>query len=169
MAETLDKKVFTSTRELGEKSLEYMQKQYSKNNMSSHIGNIKLKSYKKGYKYGFIVSSGDDEVAVYNEFGTGVVGKNSNPLAKSAGYQYNIGIYKGIPPEGAKKEYGEKYCDEVTTPDTWWYHKNGKWWYTRGMVGKNMYSSLVEELRDSAKQYYKTSISQTIGNYNKKL
>lgn len=151
-----------STRKIGEKSLDYMMKEYSKNNLSGHIGNLNLQPIKEKYKYGFILSSGNDDIAVYNEFGTGIVGEGTNPLADDAKYQYNIGLTKGTIPDGAKKEYGEAYCESVTTPDTWWYHKNGKWWHTEGMKGKNMYSSLVEELRKHETIEFKTDIEQYI-------
>lgn len=146
-----------------------MQKQYSMNNMKGHIGNIKLEPYKHKYKSGFIVSSGNDEVAVYKEFGTGIVGyENPNPLASDAGYEYNIGTKKGHIPKGAIEEYGLEYCKKHTTSDTWWYHKNNKWWYTKGMAGSNMYSSLVDKLRENAVKGFKASVSQTIGNYGGK-
>ena len=69
LVKEIDNGVEKSTKELGKKSLEYMRKQYSDKNMSSHSGNINLKAYEKDYKKGFIISSGNDEVAVYNEFG----------------------------------------------------------------------------------------------------
>lgn len=169
MAKDIDSGVEKSTKELGEESLKYMKKQYteSDNNLGGHIGNINLKSYRYRYKKGFVLSSGDDEVAVYNEFGTGIVGKGTNSLAKKAGYNYNVpSPHKGEIPAGAIKEYGRKFCEEVTTKDTWWYHKNNKWWYTKGMRGKNMYSSLVEELNKNVKNRFNATISQIIGNYN---
>ena len=165
LAEALNKTTDTYTKELGQQSLEYMTKQYSLNNMSGHIGNINLKAYKKRYSNGFVISSGNDEVAIYNEFGTGIVGIGTNPLAGKAGYQYNIGITRGTIPEGAIKEYGKEFCESVTTPDTWWYHKNNKWWYTKGMEGKNMYSSLADKLRESAGKKFRVAISETISNY----
>lgn len=169
LAEALNKSTEETTKELGEKSLEFMTKQYSKNKMGGHIGNLNLKAYKRRYKNGFIISSGDDEVAVYNEFGTGIVGENSNPLADEVGYEYNVpSVHKGVIPEGAIAEYGAEEAEKVTTPDTWWYYKNNKWWYTKGMKGKNMFSSLVDELRDSAIKEYKVGISKVIGKYGGK-
>ena len=182
LAETLNKDLSVSTKELGKKSLEYMQKQYMENKMSSHKGNIKLKAYKKRYKNGFIISSGNDEVAIYNEFGTGIVGEGTNPLASNANYEYNVeSPYKGVVPEGAIMEYIEREkvdrsdaiaaLENVTTPNTWWYwSKFGQplrhWRHTEGMKGKNMYSSLVDELNENAIRDLKSSISKTIGNYN---
>lgn len=150
--------------------MDYMRKQYMENNMSSHTDNIKLKAYKHKYKKGFIISSGNDEVAVYNEFGTGIVGSESpNPLAGESGYKYNVpSPKKGVIPDGAKYSYTQQYLDAVNTPDTWWYYKNGKWWHTEGMKGKQMYSSLVDELRENASKNFKTNISQAIGNYGGK-
>ena len=167
MVEALNKGVNETTKELGQKSLEYMKKQYASNNLQGHIANINLNAYKKRYKNGFIISSGNDEVAVYNEFGTGLIGAASpNPLADEAGYNYNLeSPHKGVIPEGAIKQHGREYCEKVTTEDTWWYYKNGKWWHSTGYKGKNMYASLVDELRDNAIKDYKTSISQIIGNY----
>jgi len=169
LAEALNKSTEKHTKELGKKSLEYMQKQYSMNNMGDHIGNINLKAYKNKYKNGFIVSSGNDEVAVYNEYGTGVVGEGTNPLASESGYEYNVpSVHKGVIPVAAMLMYGEDYCESVNTPDTWWYFKNGKWWHTKGMKGKNMYSGLVDNLRENAVKGFKTSISETIGSYGGK-
>jgi hypothetical protein len=170
LAETLNKDVDKSTKELGKKSLEYMQKQYSQKGMENHIANINLKPYKNNYKKGFIISSGNDEVAVYNEFGTGIVGsENPNTLANKAGYKYNLNSpHKGVIPEGAKHSYTQEYLEAVTTPDTWWYFKNGKWWHTKGMKAKNMYSSLVDELNENAVRDLKASISQSIGSYGGK-
>lgn len=170
LVKEIDKGVEKSTKELGKKSLEYMRKQYSDKNMSSHIGYINLKAYEKDYKKGFIISSGNDEVAVYNEFGIGMVGANEpNPLASDLGYEYNKqSPHKGVAPEGAIAQYGKEYCDRVTTPDTWWYFKEGKWWWNRGYKGKQMYSSLVDELNKNASKEFKVSISQVIGNYGGK-
>ena len=176
LAEVLSKTVEATTKDLGKKSLDYMAKQYSKNNMSGHIGNINLKAYNKKYKYGFVISSGNDEVAVYNEFGTGVVGEGTNPLADETGYQYNLSTpYKGMYTDEMIKQYVATHPDKTEeqvraeqTPDTWWYWKNGTWRYTEGMKGKNMYASLVDELRDNVSSEYKTKISQTIGSYGGK-
>ena len=141
-----------------------MQKQYSENNLSGHISNIELRPYDNG----FVISSGNDEIAIYNEFGTGIVGMaQSNPLASDAKYEYNVNSpHKGVIPEAAYYTYTREYLEAVNTPDTWWYFKNGKWWHTEGMKAKNMYSSLVEELRDNAKEQYRTKIKQKIGDYN---
>lgn len=170
MVKALNDGVDTSTKKLGKKSLEYMKKQYSENNLKDHIGNLNLKAYKDRYEKGFILSSGNDEIAVYNEFGTGIVGSgNSNPLASDVGYEYNVNSpHKGVIPEGAYYQYPIQYLEAVNTPDTWWYFKNGKWWHTEGMKGKNMYSSLVEELQEVAVNEFETTISQTIGNYGGK-
>ena len=169
LAEALNKSIDKTTKELGQKSLEYMQKQYANNNMGGHTGNINLKAYKKRYKNGFVISSGNDEVAVYNEFGTGVVGEGTNPLANEAGYEYNLNSpHKGTIPDGAIQQYGREYCEANTTGNTWWYWKNGTWRHTEGMKGKNMYSSLVDELRDNAINDFKASVSQTIGSYGGK-
>lgn len=169
LVEAINKGVDKTTKELGQKSLDYIKKQYAENNMGSHVGNINLKAKNKRYKYGFVISSGNDEVAVYNEFGTGVVGAGTNPLADEAGYEYNVNTpHKGTIPEGAIKQYGIEYCEANTTNNTWWYWKNGSWRHTEGMVGKNMYVSLVDELRDNAVKDFKASVSQTIGSYGGK-
>ena len=62
-----------------------------------------------------------------------------------------------------------------TTPNSWWYFKNGTWRHLNskkepfeGMKGKFMYSSLVDILKEVAPDKYKTTISQTIGNYGGK-
>lgn len=168
LAKTLDKEIVKSTKELGEKSLEYMQKQYSENNLGNHISNINVKPYKKDYLSGFIISSGNDEVAVYKEFGTGIVGsENPNPLAGEASYEYNMSSpHKGVIPEAAYHSYTREYLEAVNTPNTWWYYKNGKWWHTEGMKASNMYSSLVDELRKNTGIMLDTKISQVIGKYN---
>ena len=170
LIDKLNNNVAKSTRELGEKSLDYMKKQYMQNNMSSHTGNINLKAYENSYKKGFILSSGDDEVAIYNEFGTGIVGsENPSKLATETGYEYNVpSPYKGVIPEAAYYQHTREYLEAVNTPNTWWYFKNGKWWHTEGTKPKNMYSNLVDELRENAKAYYQTTINQTIGNYGGK-
>jgi hypothetical protein len=168
---SLNKGIETSTKELGKKSLDYMKKQYMENNLSSHTGNITLTAYKKRYKNGFIISSGDDEIAVYNEFGTGIAGVGTNPLATDTGYEYNVASpYKGYIPEGAIAQYGLKNCEKWTTPNTWWYLKDGKWHHTEGMKdgGKKMYYGLVEEIRDVYVNDLKVAVSQTIGNYGGK-
>jgi hypothetical protein len=137
LIDNLDKGLEQSTKELGEKSLEYMQKQYSENNMSGHIGNINLHAYNKKYQKGFKISSGDDEVAVYNEFGTGLRGAyKPTSLAASSGYEYNVpSPSKGEIPQGAIAQWGLDFCETVTTPNTWWYWKNGTWRWTDGMQG----------------------------------
>ena len=172
-----------TTKELGEKSLTYMKKQYMENNMSGHIGYLKVSPYNNRYKNGFILSSGDDKVAIYNEFGTGIVGaENSNPLAGDLGYEYNIeSPHKGRVPEAAIKweaKRRHKPFDVVkaeleaeTTPNSWWYFKNGTWRHLNkakkpfeGMKAKNMYSSLVDILNEIAVEKYSVSISQSLGN-----
>lgn len=171
MVTSLNKGIETSTKELGKKSLDYMKKQYMENNLSSHTGNITLTPYKNRYKNGFIISSGDDEVAVYNEFGTGIVGVGTNPLATDTGYEYNVtSPYKGYIPEGAIAQYGLENCKKWTTPNTWWYLKNGKWHHTEGMKdgGKKMYYGLVEEIKDVYVNDLKVAVSKTIGNYGGK-
>lgn len=184
LAEILSKDVTLTTKELGKKSLDYMKKEYALNKLNSHKGNIKLSAYKKRYKNGFIISSGNDEIAVYNEFGTGIVGEGTNPLASNANYEYNVeSPYKGVVPEGAIMEYIEREkvdrsyataaLEKVTTSNTWWYwSKFGQplkhWRHTEGMKGKNMYSSLVDELKKNAARELNVKISQTIGNYGGK-
>lgn len=170
MEKALNSGAKATTKKLGEKSLEYMKNQYSSNNLEGHIDNITLRAYNKSYENGFVISSGNDEVAVYNEFGIGMVGaKEANPLASDAGYEYNVeSPHKGKAPKGAIKQWGKEYCDRVTTADTWWYFKEGKWWHSRGYTGKQMYSSLVEELNKSAIDDYNASVSQTIGGYGGK-
>lgn len=166
MAEKIDSEVDKSTKDLAQKSLEYMQAQYNSNNLGGHVGNLNVSPYKHKYKSGFVLSSGDDEIAIYKEFGTGIVGYNKkSKLATDTGYQYNIGVYKGTIPDGAIKEYGRAYCEEHTDENTWWYRKNNKWWHTKGMEGDRMYDSLVEELRLNTKKRYKTAVSQAINNY----
>lgn len=166
----INKGVENSTKKLGQKSLDYMKKQYAENNLKSHTGNIKLTAYKKRYTNGFVISSGNDEVAIYNEFGTGIVGaSNSNPLAGEVGYDYNRqSPHKGVIPEGARYQYTKQYLDAVNTPNTWWYFKNGKWWHTEGMKAKRMYASLVDELKDVYVNDLKTSVSEVIGSYGGK-
>lgn len=149
------------------------------NKLGEHIANLNLKPYKNSYEKGFILSSGNDETVVYNEFGTGIVGKGTSRLADDAGYKYNVAsIYKGKVPDGAVLDYMKKHqvskrkakaiLQEITTENTWWYWKKGKWHHTEGMSGKNMYADLVDELRENAKAYYQTTINQTIGNYGGK-
>ncbi len=167
LIDNLNTGVEQTTKELGEKSLEYMQKQYSENNLEGHIGNINLHAYNKRYQNGFKISSGDDIVAVFNEFGTGLRGAyTKTDLAAATGYEYNVpSPSKGKIPEGAIAQWGKDFCEVVTTPYTWWYWKNGTWRWTDGMGGKNMYGSLVEELRELAPRQYNTKVSQVIGNY----
>lgn len=189
LIDKLNNNVAKSTKELGKKSLEYMKKQYYEklesnrdgyeNRLGEHIANLNLKPYKNSYEKGFVLSSGNDETVVYNEFGTGIVGEGTSRLANDAGYEYNVSsIYKGKVPDGAIAEYMETYqvsknkaraaLQEITTENTWWYWKKGKWHHTEGMSGKNMYADLVDELRENAKAYYQTTINQTIGNYGGK-
>lgn len=170
LVENLNKEIDETTKELGKESLRYMKKQYSSNNLEGHIGNLELNAYNKRYKKGFILSSGNDEVAIYNEFGTGIVGEeNPNPMAGSVGYKYNVNSpHKGVIPEAAYSQYPIEYLEAVNTPNTWWYFKNGKWWHTEGMKAKNMYSSLVDILKEVSTEKYKTVVSQVIGNYGGK-
>lgn len=169
LEKTLDKEIIASIKKMGKESLEYMQKQYqkSKNNMSNHIGNINLKPYNGNYRNGFVISSGNDIVAVFNEYGTGIVGAGTSKLANETGYDYNLpSPYKGVIPEGAKYQYTKQYLETVNTPNTWWYFKNGRWWHTEGMKGKNMYSKLRDKLKKEAIKDFETKVSQVIGNYN---
>lgn len=170
LVKSLSEDAEKTTKELGKKSLKYMQKLYGqeKNNLSSHISNIKLRPYNDTYKDGFVISSGNDDVAVFNEFGTGIVGEEKpNPLAADARYKYNMNSpHKGVIPEGAIKEYGLAYCEKNTDQDTWWYHKNGKWWHTKGMKPKNMYASLVDKLKETGAKDFKVAVNKTIENYN---
>ena len=163
----LNEGIDETTQKLGKRSLDYIKEQYAANKLSGHIENLKLTPYKGKYKYGFILSSGQDPVAIYKEFGTGIVGaENSNPLASTKNYEYNVpSPSKGYIPPGAKKQYGEKNCEEWNTPNTWWYWKNGKWHHTEGMKASNMYSSLEEELRTHLKETYQTSIEQNLKKY----
>ena len=169
LAKELDKSVEKSTKELGEKSLEYMQKQYSENNLDGHIKNLNLKAYKSEYKKGFILSSGNDIVAVFNEYGTGLAKGTTNTLASWSNYEYNVpSVHKGVVPVAAMLMYGEDYCSRVNTPDTWWYFKDGKWWHSKGAAAKNMYSSLVDKLNEVTRAEMVASLSQTIGKYGGK-
>ena len=167
LIDSLNEGLDETTQKLGKKSLDYIKEQYSANNLGGHISNLSLTPYNGKFKYGFILSSGQDPIAIYKEFGTGIVGaENSNPLASKAHYEYNVpSIYKGWAPPGAKKQFGEANCEEWTTPNTWWYFKNGSWHHTEGMKASNMYSSLEEELRTHLKETYKTSIEQSLKKY----
>lgn len=166
MEETLSKEVEKSTKKIAKESLEYMKRQYSSKKLEGHIGKLKLREFKENNTTGFVLSSGNDEVAIYNEFGTGIVGAGTNKMAGDLGYQYNVGPYIGYIPEGAIAQYGLENCEKWTTPNTWWYLKDGKWHHTEGMKGKNMYSSLVDKLNETAVKDIKLAVKQTIGNYN---
>lgn len=174
MAKTIDKEVSASTKDLGKKSLDYMKKQYSENNLSSHIDNIDLRPYNEKYNNGFVISSGNDEVAVYKEFGTGIVGQGTGRLAGTSNYQYNVNSpFKGYYTDEMVKQYVATHKDKTEeqvkaeqTPNTWWYWKNGTWRYTEGMEGKNMYADLVDELNNNAGKHFRTAVSHSIGNYN---
>lgn len=161
-----------TTKELGRKSLDYMKREYMENNMGSHTSNLNLHAYKRRYKNGFIISSGDDIVAVFNEFGTGIVGEGTGILADTTGYQYNVSSpYKGVIPEGAIAELGREYCESVNTPNTWWYWQpraKQHWKHTEGMKGKNMFYGLVDELQELAPREFKIKVGQIIGNYGGK-
>ena len=158
-----------TTKELGKESLRYMKKQYIENGLSKHTGNLTLHAYNTRYKKGFVISPGDDIVAIFNEFGTGIRGENSGDLADIYGYKYNVSSRKkGTIPKGAKKMWGEEYCESVTTPDTWWYFKNGKWWWSRGAEGKNMFAELAYELNDLAPRKYSALISGLTAKYGRK-
>lgn len=169
LIEEINSGVENTTKELGKESLRYMKKQYIENNMSRHTGNLTLHAYNGRYKNGFVISPGDDIVAIFNEFGTGIIGEGSGDLADIYGYKYNLASRKkGVIPRGAKKMWGEEYCESVTTPDTWWYFKNGKWWWTRGMYGKNMFASLADELNELAPPQYNALISGLTSKYGRK-
>ena len=180
LASALDKSVDKTTKELGQKSLEYMQKQYTENNLSGHIRNIKLRSIRHRYKHGFTVSAGDDYVAIFNEFGTGIVGDGTSVLADSFHYKYNVpSPVKGKVPKGAIVWYAKTHgitqkearaeLKKITTSNTWWYWKNAKngypagWRHTEGMPAKNMYASLLAELLDNAKDTYSAGIGEALG------
>lgn len=169
-----------STKELAQESLRYMKKQFYENGLGSHTGVLDLKSYNWRYKKGFVISLNEGRklenspinektLVVFNEFGTGMRGEGSGELADIYGHQYNIDtIKKGRIPRGARKMWGSEYCESVTTPDTWWYFKNGKWWWSRGAEGKNMFADLVDNLNELAPQKYKILISDLTGKYGRK-
>lgn len=173
--------VANTTKELAEKSLDFMRKEYMdpKNNMSRHTKNLSVQSYDYRYKHGFVLSAGDDIVAAFNEFGTGIVGEGTGALADMFGYRYNLNsLKKGVVPEGAIRSYVKTHkvsyakaqaaLQKVTTPNTWWYWKNGTWRHTEGMRGKNMFADLVYELQDLAPQQYSVAIEQLLGKYRRR-
>lgn len=182
----LDKQIIKTIKQIGKTNYKELKIKYNMENLQKHTSNIELIAYKGDFKNGFILSSGDDEIAVYNEFGTGIVGEGTNKMAASAGYKYNVpSLEKGAVPEGAIYQYLSKnltgkstddymnayeatkdYLESITTTDTWWFFKPGYGWcHTEGMKGKNIYSTQLEKIKKAAPQDFETSIGQCIGNY----
>lgn len=163
-----------STQKLGNKSLQFLRKKFDENNLSNHKDNLVLMSSGDRYKAGFTITTSGDDVILFNEFGTGVVGQGTSPLADLYGYQYNVGPMIGKVPENAVKSYAKQWdvdeetareeLEAITTPNTWWYFKNNKWRHTEGMRAKNMFADLEYELmkngfREYALGLYKTNNS----------
>lgn len=147
LAQNLENNITNTTKELGETSLKYMKQEYDQNNISSHKSNLNLSPYNKSYENGFVLSSGDDEIAVYKEFGIGMIGGNNpSKLSGEVGYQYDV------------NNHGEK---------GWYYRKDGKTYWTRGYMGSNMFGNLVDELKSSALKKYQLSVSQAINDFGK--
>lgn len=179
LIEDINNGVAVTTKELAEASLDYMRKEYMENNMSRHTKNLSVTSYKSRYKNGFLISSGDDLVATFNELGTGIVGEGTGVLADTFNYQYNLpSLKKGVVPDGAIAQYAKRYkvskakartaLQKVTTPSTWWYFKKGTWRHTEGMRGKNMFASLFYELQQSAAKQYSYGITNFLTKYRRR-
>ena len=109
---------------------------------------------------------------MFNEFGTGVVGQGTSPLADIYGYKYNVGPMIGKVPDNAVYDYAKKMgvdeeearetLEAQTTPNTWWYWKNGSWHKTEGMRAKNMFADLQYELLRSPRQDYVMAINNKL-------
>ena len=171
LIEEINNGVEHTTKELGEESLRFMKKQYATYNLRRHTGNLTLHAYNTRYKKGFVISPGNDMIAVFNEFGIGIRGAGTGDLADIYGYEYNVpSPDKGTIPDGAINMWGEEYCQSVTDDDTWWYfdRDSKKWIWSRGYEGKNLFSSLADELNDLAPLEYKTLIDGLVADYGRK-
>ena len=152
-----------STEKVANKSLEFLRAKFDENNMSNHKGNLALLSSGQRYKAGFVITAQNDDVIMFNEFGTGVVGQGTSPLADIYGYDYNVGPMIGKVPENAVKSFARLWgvdeetareqLEAETTPNTWWYFKNKRWHKTEGMRAKNMFADLEFELLKYSKDY----------------
>ena len=162
-----------TTQKLGNKSVEFLRAKFDENNMSNHKDNIKLMSSGDRYKMGFTITTGGDDIILFNEFGTGVVGQGTSPLADLYGWQYNVGPMIGKVPDGAVSSYAKKWgvdeetareeLEAITTPNTWWYYKNKRWWHTEGMRAKNMFADLEYELMTAGYKDYAIGLYKSGG------
>jgi predicted dehydrogenase len=85
----------------------------------------------------------NDEVIVFNEFGTGIVGSNnSHPEASAKGWRYDV------------NEHGEKG----------WYYEgdDGEWHWTKGLPASKMFFNTKEELRQIAKDTMTIELNKSI-------
>lgn len=140
--------------------------------MSNHKKNVTLSPNGASYKTGFIISAENDDVIMYNEFGTGVVGEGTGVLADIYGYEYNVGSKIGEVPEGAVRYFVSNFgydeatardiLESETTPNTWWYKKHGKWHHTEGMKGKNMFADLQYYLLETGRDDYILDINKKL-------
>lgn len=161
-----------SALKLANRSLEFLYQEFDENNMSNHKKNLSKQAAGQNYKAGFIISANNDDVIMFNEFGTGIVGEGTGVLADLYGYEYNVGLKRGIVPEGAVTSYAKTYgvseeeareiLELETTPNTWWYFKNKKWHRTEGMRGKNMFANLQMYLLEDAKKTYILDINDKL-------
>ena len=159
-----------TSQKLGNKSIEFLKEKFDENNMSKHKDNLVLRSYGDRYKSGFMIYTNADDVIMFNEFGTGVVGKGTGILADKYGYKYNVGPKIGVVPDAAVSWYSKVYgideesarqiLEAETTPNTWWYFKNKKWHRTEGMRGKNMFADLELELIKNGYKDYAMSLGK---------
>lgn len=161
-----------STLKTARRSYNYLLEEFDSNGMSNHKQNLTLAPLGESYKSGFVISANNDDVIMFNEFGTGVVGEGTSGLAELYGYEYNVGKKIGVVPDGAVAYFVDNYgydettareiLESETTPNTWWYKKNGKWHHTEGMRAKNMFSDLQYELLQSGRQDYLLDINKKL-------
>lgn len=159
-----------TSQKLGNKSIEFLKAKFDENNLSNHKQNLILRSFGDRYRAGFIIYTNADDVIMFNEFGTGIVGKGTGVLAEKYDYKYNIGPKIGIVPEatinwycavyGYDYESAKEMLEAETTPNTWWYFKDKKWHRTEGMKGKNMFADLELELIKNGYKDYAMSLGK---------
>lgn len=125
--ELISKGVENGIEKLTKKAYEEVQEKCINANLSNHLGNIKVKYPKENNGVGEV--STDDMVIVFNEYGTGVVGKG-DPHPALDGWEYDV------------NNHGEA---------GWVYpKKDGTFGRTRGIRSKKMFYETFEDIKNDA-------------------
>ena len=127
----ISKGAINGVKKITQDAYEELQKQCIDANLSNHIGNIEVKYPEANNGIGEI--STNDQVIVFNEYGTGVVGKD-NPHPALEGWEYDV------------NNHGE---------EGWIYpKKDGTFGRTSGIASKKMFYNTKEKMlqKDIAKE-----------------